>query len=97
MARCHFLASFHVMGGELVIDRDYSQSVGLLLSYFMLTYTLWLTISSSSIYCKLSNPMDKPVIHINPYVATPEEEVYIGVTHLTLYLVARLSTGMRLI
>ena len=67
------------MGGELTSEEELCQSVGLLIHYFTLTSTLWLTISSSIIYHKLVNPMDKPIRHINPYVVTPEEEVYIGV------------------
>jgi len=74
-----FLMVFHVLGGEVSSDEDLCQSVGLLIHYFTLTSSLWLTISSSIIYRKLINPTDKPVRHINPYVVTPEEEVYIGV------------------
>ena len=60
------------MGGELTSEEDLCQSVGLLIHYFTLTSSLWLTISSSIIYRKLINPTDKPVRHINPYVVTPE-------------------------
>ena len=74
-----FLLVFYALSISVQSAPHLCQSVGVLLHYFILTSCLWLTVISSIVYRKLINPTDSASEHgTNPYVVTPQEEVYIG-------------------
>jgi len=73
-----FLLVFFALGGELISDMLVCEAVGLLLHYFSLTSLIWLGISASIIYKKITKPLRVPVRRSNPYILTPEEEVHVG-------------------
>ena len=74
-----FLLVFYCLSTLVQAAPPLCQTVGVLLHYFTLTTFLWMALVSSLIYRKLVNPTDLTVSHnINPYVVTPQEEVYVG-------------------
>merc|ERR1740129_1016972 len=56
-----FLLVFFALGGELISDMLVCEAVGLLLHYFSLTSLIWLGISASIIYKKITKPLRVPV------------------------------------
>ena len=75
-----FFLVFFALSISVQSARQLCQSVGVLLHYFTLTTCLWLTIVSAVVYKKLVNPGNALKPHsTNPYVVTPQDEVYIGV------------------
>ena len=74
-----FFLVFFALSISVQSARHLCQSVGVLLHYFTLTTCLWLTIVSSVVYKKLVSPENGIKPHsTNPYVVTPQDEVYIG-------------------
>ena len=71
-----FLLVLYTLVGELESSPGLCKTLGLLLHYFILTSSLWLTISSSILHGKLINPTDQVIKRSNPYVVNPEHEVY---------------------
>ena len=77
-----FFLVFFALSISVQSAQQLCQSVGVLLHYFTLTTCLWLTIVSSVVYKKLVNPENALKPHsTNPYVVTPQDEVYIGLGH----------------